>query len=186
MSLTLGTIWNNKDNKKIINRPPPKPETVLVQKPPVRNDVKKFWGTPTWYLFHGIAANINAEFYKNNYAVVFNFIKQICSNLPCPFCRKHAVNYINAVNVNSVNTKEKLEIMLFNFHNSVNSRTGKPVMQQGELQKYKTMNMVRCFELFKRKFFRSYYGDRTFSGWMRKKFEDYFLEFYKQSINYYN
>ena len=85
---------------------------------------------------------------------------------------------------NHVKTRRDLEIMLFNFHNTVNKRIGKDVLKESELKKYKTMSMVRCFNLFQSKFFKSYYGDRTFSYWVRKKFEDYFLVFSKQIIKY--
>ena len=55
----------------------------------------------------------------------FNIIRQICYNLPCPECRKHASNYINKISLHSVKTKEDLIFVLFTFHNDVNRRLGK-------------------------------------------------------------
>ena len=189
MSLTLGSIWNksNNNNNNNINRTPirPKPTpSVLIKKNPEKQDTKSYWGTPTWYLFHGIAANINDAFYRQNIHILLDFVKRVCANLPCPYCRKHAVNYMNNIHLANVNTREEFEIMLFEFHNSVNRRIGKPIFKKENLRKYKTMSMVRCFNLFQSKFFKSYYGDRTFSYWVRKKFEDYFLVFSKQIIKY--
>ena len=103
MSLTLGSIWNNKQNKNIRNsqrkkQNPNNINKVLIKKNPERHDAKSYWGTPTWYLFHGIAANINEHFYKNNVSVILSFIKRVCANLPCPYCRGHAVNYMRYIN----------------------------------------------------------------------------------------
>ena len=54
---------------------------------------RAYWGTPTWYLFHTIAARVNEDYYNSNYEYIWNFIKKCCGVLPCPFCREHAVNY---------------------------------------------------------------------------------------------
>jgi len=188
MSLTLGSIWNKPNNNNIKRTPiNPKPviTNVLIKKNPERYDNKSYWGTPTWYLFHGIAANINENFYNKNASIILDFIKKVCSNLPCPYCRSHAVNYMANIYLINLQTREKFELMLFEFHNSVNRRIGKAIFQKERLKKYKTMSMVRCFNLFQSKFFKSYYGDRTFSYWVRKKFEDYFLVFSKQIIKYF-
>lgn len=189
MSLTLGSIWSNSKNKKIktqqVKKNPVVEKNTLIKNPVERYDVKSFWGTPTWYLFHGIAANINNKFFDKNYVTILNFIKKVCSNLPCPYCRQHATAYINKIQPNQVDTREKLEKVLFDFHNNVNARIGKKILREEELIKYKTMDMVRCFQLFQSKFFKSYYGDRTFSYWVRKKFEDYFIKFSREIIKYF-
>ena len=112
MSLTLGSIWNKpNNNNNNINRTPIRPQpttTVLIKKDPERHDFKSYWGTPTWYLFHGLAANINEEFYNKNTHILLDFVKRVCANLPCPYCRKHAVNYISKVRLDEINTKKKL------------------------------------------------------------------------------
>ena len=91
---------------------------------------KAFWGTPTWYLFHSLAEKVNEEKYKKHYMIVWNFIKEICNALPCPYCKAHATNYVNGISILNINTKQKLITTLFNFHNDVNVRTGKMKMEK--------------------------------------------------------
>ena len=56
---------------------------------------KEIWSVPTWYFFHGLAARIDKDFYKNNYMKIWiNVYQNICLNLPCPMCKRHATNYI--------------------------------------------------------------------------------------------
>ena len=50
------------------------------------------------------------------------FIQQTCSVLPCPYCRYHAIMYVNKISNEQINLKEKLIKVLFDFHNSVNQR----------------------------------------------------------------
>ena len=71
-------------------------------------DNKKYWGTPTWYLFHSIAARINEEYYKNNYNMIWSFITEVCAMLPCPYCRQHAVQYISKIYNEQINTNQFL------------------------------------------------------------------------------
>ena len=70
--------------------------------------VVKNIGESQLYLFHSIAARINNHFYCENYKEIWDFIKQCCSMLPCPYCRNHAVFYTNQIKLNDVNKKEKL------------------------------------------------------------------------------
>ena len=56
---------------------------------------KEIWAVPCWYFFHGFAARINANFYRNNYREIWrNIYVNLCISLPCPICRNHATNYI--------------------------------------------------------------------------------------------
>ena len=81
------------------------------------------WSIPTWTFFHTLAELINNTFYINNTGTILNLIKKICSNLPCPECRAHASLYMNRIRIDNVKTKEDFRMMLFTFHNSVNSST---------------------------------------------------------------
>ena len=66
----------------------------------------------------------------------------------------------------------KLIKTLFDFHNDVNSKTGKGVMNIGVLQKYKSANLNKILELFKSRFFVSYIGRRHFDDWIKNKTKD--------------
>ena len=196
MSLNFGNMWsqsrkNNVQTKRIINVNKFK-QNRLVIKNPNRNNVKKsgmgtkaFWGTPTWFLFHSLAEKVNEEKYKIHYMVMWNFIKEVCSALPCPFCKTHAVNYTNGIPITSINTKEKLITTLFNFHNDVNKRTKKPVAGKIILEKYKSSNLNNILKLFNERFFVSYIGTRQFDDWIKNKTKqstEVFWSFYVKNL----
>ena len=137
---------------------------------------RKYWGEPTWYLFHGIAANVESSYYKRNYNLFFDFIKMICDNLPCPFCRKHAIDYIKNTNISSIDTKEKLIQYLYDFHNYVNKRNGTDLYNFKDLDKYEKMNLSRAIEFFNYRFFKTYYNFKTFDKWRKSKLQKYFIK----------
>lgn len=149
------------------------------------NNSKAYWGTPTWYLFHSIAAKIDPIFHKENPHIIWNFIKQTCSVLPCPYCRYHAVNYIKKISVEQINLKEKLIKVLFDFHNSVNKRNNKTLFKQIELEKYNSANIDSIFKLFESKFFKSYYSTREFQDWSKAKFREQLIKFINETKDHY-
>ena len=196
MSLSLGNIWskksqtnlsnNNSSNNSIImsrtmsNRP-----TKIPKKINNGMGTKAYWGTPTWLLFHTLAEKANPEKYKKYYLVVWEFIKEVCGGLPCPYCKQHAVNYVNSISISSINTKEKLINKLFEFHNDVNVKTGKSKSNNVVLYKYKSANLNKILKLFLDRFFVSYIGRRQFDDWIKNKLKtktDIFLEFYIANI----
>ena len=124
-------------------------EVVPVDKP---NPKKIRWGAPTWFLFHTLAHKIKDEHFSKIKPDLFNNIKIICRNLPCPKCADHATDYMSKININSINTKEDLKNMLFKFHNDVNVRTGALLFSYSELNdKYSTavtINIVQNFFIF--------------------------------------
>ena len=147
---------------------------------------KKYWGTPTWYLFHSIAAKINEEYYKNNYKMVWQFIKSVCSQLPCPYCRSHALLYVNKINDTQVNTKEKLIDILYNFHNHVNTNSGSKQYSKEKLDVYKKANIQKMFNFFLSRFFKSYIGTRQFQDWNKSIFKVKLREFMEETKEHYD
>jgi hypothetical protein len=98
---------------------------------------KEEWGNACWYLFHALAEKLSPD-QENEIPALFNEIKNICSNLPCPDCSKHALSMLAAIRPNSIKTKDDLIYFLLEFHNSVNSRLKKPIFSREEcLEKYK-------------------------------------------------
>jgi|TARA_R110002072_G_scaffold13651_6_gene57455 hypothetical protein len=85
---------------------------------------KREWGNATWYLFHTLAEKLKPEF-SGEASELFRQIKLLCGNLPCPECSQHATSSLNAVNMNSINSRENLIEFIWQFHNRVNGRTGK-------------------------------------------------------------
>ena len=119
------------------------------KKPEKKEHVKEMlWGEPTWFLFHTLAEKIKEEYFHQLKNRLFNFIKQICNNLPCPDCANHATRYVNGVNFNSIQNKQQLKVFFFNFHNEINKRKKYELFEFTEIDKYKdaiTINIVKNF-----------------------------------------
>ena len=126
-------------------------------------DGKSRWSIPTWYLFHGIAEKIDEQYYKENYFKVFQLFILICDNLPCPICRKEASTKIRKVNVHNINSKEKLKLFWFNFHNDVNIRLGKKLFTIEEIKKYEKIVMKKAMLWFDKNFFYNFRSYRVFT-----------------------
>jgi len=137
----------------------------------------RYWGTPTWYLFHTIAARVDEVYYKKNHKYVWDFIKSCCSVLPCPYCRSDAVNYVSHITYNMVDDKDKFIKILFDFHNHVNKKKKSALFEFSELKMYEKANIKKVLKLFSDRFFRSYYTTREFQDWNKIKFRKEFITF---------
>lgn len=128
----------------------PSPKQVVQQPPQPVDPIKKpmKWGEPTWFLFHTLAEKIKPEYYPEIQKELLNLIYTICSNLPCPSCAKHATQYLNAINFNTLTTKDSLRMMLYRFHNEVNKRKGFPDFPIEQLTKYSSANTVNIIHNF--------------------------------------
>jgi len=99
---------------------------------------KKVWGNSIWYLFHTLAEKINPTKFQEQKNNLFEVVKIICSNLPCPDCSDHASKELQRVNINNINDKETFKLFLLEFHNRVNTRLKKQQFTLDELNnKYK-------------------------------------------------
>ena len=96
------------------------------------------WGSPTWMFLHTIAEKIKDEHFSKLRNELLKNIYMICTNLPCPECSQHSRNYMNSLNFNTLTTKSHLKTMLYEFHNSVNSRKGYELFNAIDL--YSTYN----------------------------------------------
>ena len=103
--------------------------------------MSKSWGTPTWYFFHTLAEKIKENEYDGIKKDVLLHIKNICSVLPCPDCRLHATHILNSYRFyHIIKSKNEFKKFLFEFHNLVNSRTGKSIQNKLILDQYKNYN----------------------------------------------
>lgn len=134
-------------------QPPVQPKEIGVltgQPNPAVNGVKPMkWGEPTWFLFHTLAEKVKEEEFSQFRMELLKTIYLICSALPCPECAKHASDYMNGINFNTIITKEDLKLMLFTFHNTVNARKNFPMFSMEELNsKYASSNTVKIIQNF--------------------------------------
>jgi len=107
------------------------------------------WGAPTWFLLHTLAEKVKEDQFMAIRGKLFEIIKIICANLPCPKCSGHAVEYMKKINFNSIMSKRDLQLLLFNFHNEVNSRKNLPIFELQDLsQKYSAANTVNIIHNF--------------------------------------
>jgi len=94
---------------------------------------KKEWGNAMWYFIHTFSHKLKDE-YKTEIPILYDFILQICHNLPCPDCKNHAVAYFKRVNKTYItSSKENLINFLWKFHNDVNIRLKKPIFSKEKL-----------------------------------------------------
>lgn len=99
--------------------------------------MSKIWGPSCWYLFHGLATKVKEEDFEKIKLSLWMNIVEICNNLPCPDCRKHAMDTISKTNKqNILKSKRHLELFLFDFHNMVNARKGYKILT---IQEYDSM-----------------------------------------------
>jgi hypothetical protein len=109
---------------------------------------KKIWGPATWRLFHIIGEKIET----NNYTDIQNavsIVQMICGNLPCPDCSRDATFILSKYNLKKITTKEELKLFLYTFHNIVNKKLNKPILEKEELDiMYKEMNFNQVLNNF--------------------------------------
>lgn len=110
---------------------------------------KMKWGPPVWYFFHILAEKVKEDKFNKLKDDIMDIIRSICNTLPCPICAEHATNYMKKIHNNSIQSKDDLKLMLFQFHNEVNKRKGYAEFPLNELDtKYKsavTINAVNSF-----------------------------------------
>lgn len=156
-----------------ITRSNPKPNTnIIVQssvsKPKPTSDIT--WGKSYWFFFHTMAEKIKPEYYLQYRNHLFDIVKEVCNNLPCPDCAKHAVSYITKINVNALKTKEDFIMFLFEFHNSVNRRKNFPVFTVDELlEKYSKANFKNIINYFMHYYRMEYRSIRMIADTMHRQ-----------------
>ena len=109
---------------------------------------QSIWGPPVWTLFHTFTEKLVEERYSIIAPQLFNFIKRICSVLPCPECSQHASAFWARVNFENLKTKTDLRNILYIFHNIVNKKKGKPMYNVSDLEKYKEKKIIEVYNQF--------------------------------------
>jgi len=136
--------------KQVVTQQPVIPISEQPIQQPVENAPKKVkWGEPTWFLLHTLSVKVKESEFKRIRIELLNRIYAICINLPCPDCANHAKHYLDGINFNTIQTKEDLKLMLYNFHNAVNKKKGYSFFPYDQFnEKYSlaiTNNMMRNF-----------------------------------------
>jgi len=158
----------------VSNEEPPKPTMI--------------WGPPIWFLFHTLAEKVKEHAFPTICTELLNNIYSIATHLPCPVCSTHAIEYLNRINFNSIRTKYDLKMMLFQFHNEVNTRKGYPQFTIGELnEKYSTANTVNIIHNFMFHFKDKHRSPKLIADDLqRSRISVYLKEWFQQNIGYFD
>jgi len=107
------------------------------------------WGPPVWTLFHTLSIKLNERYYVAVGPSLFNLIKIICKQLPCPYCAEDATKFLNKINVQKLKEKQDLVNLLYIFHNYVNKKKNKPFFNSQDVtDRYKNLNLVNIVNNF--------------------------------------
>jgi hypothetical protein len=121
----------------------------LSQQTPSSTPKKMKWGEPTWFLLHTLAEKVKSESFPLIRNELLQNIYNICTNLPCPICSDHAMQYLNSINFNTILTKQDLKIILFDFHNQLNIKKGFSIFMENDLnEKYSKANTINIIHNF--------------------------------------
>ena len=108
---------------------------------------KSVWGPATWAMLHCLVLKIKDD--ANNIDQIKTIISSICDNLPCPYCAAHARTILQKSHFNNIKDILSLRVFVFEFHNKVNEKLKKPIMQYSEhLDKYKNANLINIINTF--------------------------------------
>lgn len=90
---------------------------------------KSEWGPHVWAFLHLLTMRLKDEHFESYKAQVFDIIRGICANLPCPYCSQHANQFLRRYNVNQISNKTLFIKMIFLLHNNVNKRLKQPIFE---------------------------------------------------------
>lgn len=106
------------------------------------------WAGPTWLILHTLAEKVDENGFIEIRVEFLNIVYTICTLLPCPLCASHAKKYLDGINFNTINSKEDLKYLLFEFHNSVSKEKKLPLYDYDNIDVYKTANTINVIQNF--------------------------------------
>jgi hypothetical protein len=94
------------------------------------------WGPTTWIFLHTLAHNCKEHNEPDKFSELLDIIELIFRNVPCGFCKEHAIKYLedNPLNLETVPDKMALIDYLFTFHNTVSERDHFPKFEYEKLE----------------------------------------------------
>lgn len=100
------------------------------------------WGPPLWYQMHMKTFEYPKNPTEEDKHKIREYFRSIINILPCETCKEHYIEYLQKRPIRyHYDTKDNLINWLIDFHNEVNSRTGKKVLSYKEARSiYKQNN----------------------------------------------
>lgn len=115
--------------------------------------MSKEWGNAYWDLFHTLSYKLKVDAKANE---LYNHFYTLSSILPCPICKKHAMEYLSKIKKNSIHNREALINLFFNFHNNVNEKLKKKQFSKEEFENlYSKKKIVDTLNQFSRIYFKN-------------------------------
>ena len=135
------------------------------------------WGPKLWFVMHTVSLNYpdSPDFnQKQSHKLFFNNLKDI---IPCPHCQAHYSEYLKLNPINRhLETKMDLVKWVWNLHNDVSARLGKPTWSLDKLlahyndvytKKSKCGKKILYLTIFFALLFLAYYLFKNYT-WARK------------------
>lgn len=111
------------------------------------------WGPAVWILFHTLAEKVDETNFNKIKLSLFNIIKLICKNLPCPYCADDATRFLEQTNIYNVKSKQDFKNLIYIFHNRVNYKKKKNLLNFKDLDDlYKLKNLSKVIINFSQKY----------------------------------
>lgn len=147
------------------------------------------WGNRLWYLLHTISTTYPDQptaLTRKYYSI---FLNQLLYVIPCPRCQKECILYMKK-HPPELQHQDSLYQWLYQFHNSVNSRLGKPTITLEACRNiYKSTNHAKNIEtvnLLTGYHFHDIFKIKQYLVWMQLLCSFYpNLEYRKQLCNMY-
>ena len=102
--------------------------------------VKAEWGKHTWTFFHSLAENMDENKASQAIPLILKWIKALCDILPCPYCSDHASYFLHRAKLTDIKTRSDLIQFIFKFHNVVNKRVKRKIVEESILENYKDLD----------------------------------------------
>lgn len=141
----------------------------------------KIWGPTVWKFMHTIVEKIHEDHFPNVYIILFQFMKQIGNLLPCPTCALHASAHLNKINVKNLNTKYQFKMMLFQFHNQVNTNKKLALFEEKDLEMYQHENLHQVTQNFINSFHTRYNMSQLNQSFHRRRLIKELVEWMQQN-----
>ena len=146
----------------------------------------KEWGPICWIFLHTIVEKLKENHFNSKKEILFELIENICHNIPCPVCTKHAISYLKLKKIRKCNTRSDLRLYMFTFHNIVNKRLNKQIYKIEDLEKYKRCKFIELIKRFTLVFKKQYLFTKVMDGWKRQKISDNINKKINKNMAYFN
>lgn len=96
------------------------------------------WGPTVWTFIHVLIEKLNNDALVKE---LFDILKSVVTNLPCPTCSLYAKNYLARISKDKINTKQDIKTIYFIFHNNVNLKLKKQRFDYENMKTYENMHL---------------------------------------------